>query len=111
MKCWVGDPANLVGSLRASGFHGTIGHSDVWNRIDAPNHYTFTVQDEGAARQLGYLHEFFRGVPYWRMEPFTGVTGDAVALAEPGGVCVVYLPRGGATRVDLSAMTELPVCR
>ena len=48
-----------AGGYFAAGFHGTIGHSDVWNRIDAPNHYTFTVKDEGAAAQLGALHDFF----------------------------------------------------
>jgi hypothetical protein len=47
-----------AGGYFAAGFHGTIGHSDVWNRIDAPNHYTFTVKDEGAAAQLATLHEF-----------------------------------------------------
>ena len=38
-----------AGGYFAAGFHGTIGHSDAWNRIDAPNRYTFTVRDEGAA--------------------------------------------------------------
>jgi hypothetical protein len=92
-----------AGGYFAAGFHGTIGHSDAWNRIDAPNHYTFTVKDEGAAAQLGALHNFFAALPYWRMQPFASMTGDAVALADPGKVYVVYLPHGGATTVDLSA--------
>lgn len=91
-----------AGGYIAAGFHGTIGHSDVWNRIDAPNHYTFTVKDEGAATQLGALHDFFTALPFWRMEPFPGVTGEAVALAEPGKNYVIYLPRGGAASLDLS---------
>jgi len=96
-----------AGGYFAAGFHGTLGHSDAWNRIDAPNKYTFEVADEGAAAQLGSLRTFFTSLPYWRMEPFAGVTGDAtVALAEPGKVYVVYLPRGGATTVDLSAAKE-----
>jgi hypothetical protein len=95
-----------AGGYIAAGFHGTIGHSDVWNRIDAPNHYTFTVQGEGAATQLGALHGFFTALPFWRMQPFTGVTGDAVALAEPGKNYVVYFPHGGAATVDLSAAQE-----
>ena len=93
-----------AGGYCAAGFHGTIGHSDVWNRIDAPNHYTFNVKDEGAAAQLGVLHDFFAALPFWRMEPFPDVTGDAVALAEPGKVYVIYFPHGGAVTVDLSAV-------
>ena len=92
-----------AGGYFAAGFHGTIGHSDSWNRIDAPNHYTFIVKDEGAAAQLGLLYDFFASLPFWRMQPFDGVTPEtAVALAEPGQVYVVYLPHGGETTVDLS---------
>lgn len=92
-----------AGGYLAAGFHGTIGHSDVWNHLDAPNRYTFTIQDEGAAAQLGALHDFFTALPFWRMQPFAGVTGDAVALADPGRAFVGYLPHGGAMTVDLSA--------
>jgi hypothetical protein len=92
-----------AGGYFAAGFNGTIGHSDVWNRIDAPNRYTFSVKDEGAAAQLGELHNFFATLPFWRMQPFSGVTGDALALADPGKVYVIYFPHGGAARVDLSA--------
>ncbi len=55
-------------------------------------------------RQLGALYDFFTALPFWRMQPFDGVTGAAaVALAEPGKVYVVYLPQGGKVTVDLSA--------
>jgi len=91
-----------AGGYFAAGFHGTIGHSDVWNRIDAPNHYAFTVEDEGAAAQLGALHDFFTALPFWRLQPFAGVTGDAVALTDPGKVYVIYLPHGGAASLDFS---------
>jgi hypothetical protein len=93
----------VCGGYIAAGFHGTLGHSDAWNRLDSPNHYTFAVKDEGAAAQLARLHEFFSALPFWRMQPFDGVTGDAVALADPGKVYVVYLPKGGSTSFDLSA--------
>ncbi len=92
-----------AGGYFAAGFHGTIGHSDVWNRIDAPNHYSFIPKDEGAAAQLGFLHDYFTALPFWRMEPFESVTGDALALAEPGKVYVAYLPHGGAVSLDLAA--------
>jgi hypothetical protein len=93
-----------AGGYFAAGFHGTIGHSDAWNRIDTPNRYTFTVRDEGVRRQWGVLYEFFKALPFWRLQPFEGVTGKGVvALAEPGKVYLVYLPRGGDLTVDLSA--------
>jgi hypothetical protein len=91
-----------AGGYFAAGFHGTLGHSDAWNRLDAPNHYTFAVKDEGAAEQLGSLHSFFSALPFWRMRPINGVSDDTVALAEPGKVYVLYLPRGGSTSLDLS---------
>jgi Protein of unknown function (DUF4038)/Domain of unknown function (DUF5060)/Zinc carboxypeptidase/Putative collagen-binding domain of a collagenase len=91
-----------AGGYFAAGFHGTLGHSDAWNRIDAPNHYPFIVKDEGAAANLRFLYDFFTALPFWRMHPFNGVTDDVVALAEPGNIYVVYLPKGGATTIDLS---------
>jgi hypothetical protein len=93
-----------AGGYFAAGFNGTIGHSDFWNRIDAPNHYTFAVRDEGAAGQLGILYDFFASLPFWRMQPFDGVAPNtAVALAEPGRVYVIYLPHGGEVIVELTA--------
>ena len=95
-----------AGGYFAAGFNGTIGHNDIWNRIDAPNHYTFVVKDEGAARQLGILYDVFASLPFWRMQPFEAVTPTtAVALAEPGKVYVVYLPGGGEVTMDLSAVS------
>src|SRR4029079_8170337 len=80
-----------AGGYFAAGFHGTLGHSDVWNQIDAPNRYTFAVKDEGAAGQLRILHEFFTALPFWQLEPFPEAAGDAVALAEKGRTYVIYL--------------------
>jgi hypothetical protein len=98
-----------AGGYFAAGFNGTIGHSDVWNRIDAPNHYTFSLKDEGAAAQLKTLYDFFAGLPFWRMQPFTRVAGNAVALAEPGSVYLVYLPRGGEAKLDLADQGPQPL--
>jgi hypothetical protein len=93
-----------AGGYFAAGFHGTIGHSDAWNRIDPTHHYTFNIRDEGAATQLGTLHDFFTALPFWRMQPFGEVSGSAaVALAKPGDIYVVYLPQGGTAIVDLRA--------
>jgi hypothetical protein len=100
-----------AGGYFAAGFNGTIGHSDAWNRLDAPNRYTFVVRDEGAGAQLGALHEFFSGLPFWRMQPFTDVTGDVVALAEPGKVYVVYFPHGGLAELDLKKVQSPLVVR
>jgi hypothetical protein len=93
-----------AGGYFAAGFHGTLGHSDIWNRIDAPNHYAFQVRDEGGADQLAVLYDFFAAIPYWRMQPFAGVTGDAVSLAEVGKTYLVYLPHGGAATLDLTGV-------
>jgi hypothetical protein len=93
-----------AGGYFAAGFHGTIGHSDVWNRIESTDRYTFTVQDEGAAAQLGALYDFFSALPFARMQPFTGLAGkDVVALTASGPVYAIYLPYGGKVTVDLSA--------
>jgi hypothetical protein len=99
------------GGYFAAGFNGTIGHSDVWNRIDRPNHYTFAVKDEGAAAQLSTLYKFFAALPFWRMEPMPSVKGDTVALAEPGGTCVGYFPHGGAATLDFTNLQASLVAR
>ena len=39
------------------------------------------------------------------MQPFAGVTGDVVSLAEAGKTYMVYLPHGGATTLDLTGVT------
>lgn len=90
-----------AGGYFAAGFNGTIGHSDIWNQIDAPNHYTFVTRDEGAASQLAILYEFFAALPFGEMQPFSEITGDAVALAHPGKCYVVFLPHGGEVGVNL----------
>jgi hypothetical protein len=94
-----------AGGYFAAGFHGTLGHSDAWNRIDAPNRYDFSLHDEGAALQLGILYNYFAALPFWKMEPYEGATGDAVTLAETGKNYVAYLPHGGRVTLDLSAVT------
>lgn len=105
-----------AGGYFAAGFAGTLGHSDIWNRKwwgnpTGEDRYTFVVKDEGAAAQLGALYDFFTALPFWRMQPFTGVTGDAVALAEAGKVYVVYLPHGGSVQMDLTQAQGASVAR
>ncbi len=91
-----------AGGYFSSGFHGTIGHSDIWNRIDPKSYYTFVLKDEGAPDQMKSLFKFFNTLPFWRMQPFTGITGDAVALAEKLKTYVIYLPHGGDVTIDLT---------
>ncbi|NSW95888.1 MAG: DUF4038 domain-containing protein [Bacteroidales bacterium] len=91
-----------AGGYFAAGFAGTLGMSDIWNTIDAPNHYTFILKDEGAPRQLANIYKLFQTVPYWKMNPFFRFEGDAVALAEEGKHYIIYLPHGGDITIDLS---------
>ncbi len=98
-----------AGGYFASGFSGTIGHGDAWNRIDAPNKYLFVLKDEGAGAQLSILYKFFTSLHYWKMEPYAQVEGDALALADGGSNYVVYLPHGGSaklTRKDTGKLYE-----
>ncbi|MDO8542154.1 MAG: DUF4038 domain-containing protein [Opitutaceae bacterium] len=97
-----------AGGYFATGFAGTLGMSDSWNRKfwgnpKGEDRYTFSLKDEGAGAQLGLLHDFFTALSFWRMQPFAGVAGEAVALAEPGEVYAIYLPHGGTVSVDLTA--------
>ncbi|MCC7374933.1 MAG: DUF4038 domain-containing protein [Verrucomicrobiales bacterium] len=89
------------GGYFVSGFNGTIGHSDVWNRIDAPHHYTFEVRDEGAGAQMKILHDFIASLPYWEMQPDDGVRGDGIGFTLAGKVGVIYFPRGGSAEANL----------
>lgn len=90
-----------AGGYLAAGFQGTLGHSDAWERIDAPNRYPFSLEDAGAAGQLRILYDFFSTAPYWRMHPANEIDGNAVGLAEPGRIHIFYLPEGGEVRADL----------
>jgi len=91
-----------AGGYFASGFGGTIGHSDFWNIIDSGNNYSFVIKDEGATHQLSLLYDFFLNIPFWRMQPYDGIKGDAVAIAEIGKVYVIYMTKGCKVDVDLT---------
>lgn len=96
-----------AGGYFASGFSGTIGHGDIWNKIDSPNRYPFELKDEGAGAQLGYLYKFFTSLPFWKMQPFKAITGNAVALAEEGKVYAIYLPHGGTVALKQPVTEKL----
>ena len=100
-----------AGGYFSAGFAGTQGNGDAFNRLDAPNRYPFVVKDEGAAGQLAALCEFFTGLPFWKLEPFDGVKGEAVALAERGKLYVVYLRRGRKVELDLGAASGTMTAR
>jgi hypothetical protein len=92
-----------TGGYFAAGFIGTIGHGDNWDRIDPSNKHPFLVKDEGAARQLAQLYDFFTALPYWRMDPSQQmVRGNCICMAIPGEVYVVYVPSGGRVELDLT---------
>jgi hypothetical protein len=89
------------GGYVAAGFISTIGHSDVWDRIDPSSRHPFLVKDSGAGAQLALLYDFFQALPFWRMEPLpSAVRGNALCFAIPGEVYVVYAPHGGEFSVD-----------
>jgi hypothetical protein len=91
-----------AGGYFAAGFVSTLGHSDVWEQIDAPNRYPFLVKDAGAGAQLAALYDFFVALPFWRLAPRGDLLrGDGLCLAAAGEVYVVYLPRGGGIRLEL----------
>jgi hypothetical protein len=91
-----------AGGYFAAGFVSTLGHSDAWERIDAPNRYPFRVKDAGAAAQLVSLYDFFMALPFWRMAPMPVIMqGEGLCLAYPGEVYVAYLPHGGPIGLDL----------
>ncbi|MES2455469.1 MAG: DUF4038 domain-containing protein [Bacteroidota bacterium] len=91
------------GGYFAAGFNGTLAHSDIWNQIDYPNRYIFSLKDEGAAAQLKILYKFFSSVSFWTMNPHDDLTGNAVALSD-STTCVVYLPAGG--NLSLGSITS-----
>ena len=77
-----------------------------------PHRYSFVLKDEGAAAQLGILYDFFTALPFWQMQPWTGVAGEtAVAVAKPGEAYAVYLPSGGKASLDLRAVASSLVGR
>jgi hypothetical protein len=88
------------GGYFAAGFNGTLAHSDIWNQIDRPNQYSFVLKDEGAAAQFGLLYRFFTALSFWRMNPYDGVSDNAVALSD-GKTYVVYLPAGGTASLEV----------
>jgi hypothetical protein len=91
-----------AGGYFAAGFVATLGHSDAWEQIDAPNRYPFRVEDAGAAAQLASLYDFFTALPFWRLSPTPDLLeGDGLCLSAPGEVYVAYLPRGGTVRLEL----------
>ncbi len=100
-----------AGGYFAAGFSGTLGMGDSWNLIDAPNHYPFLIRDEGAAAQLTLLYDFFSSLPFWRMHPFGELKGNALVLAEPNKIYVIYLPHGGKVAINLPAIMGVFIAR
>jgi hypothetical protein len=65
---------------------------------------TLTWGDGGAFPYVEIMHDFFAGLPYWRLEPAQAlVNAGSLCLADRGHVYVIYRPAGGDTTLDLSA--------
>ncbi len=53
--------------------------------------------------QTHYALEFFRRhLPFWEMEPANSLVDSGFALAKPGEVYAVYLPKGGSASMNLA---------
>jgi len=57
-------------------------------------------------RVLKHLSEFVRQVDLARLRPCEGLSDTGFCLANPGREYVIYLPKGGALRIDWSACEE-----
>jgi hypothetical protein len=91
-----------AGAYYSTGFSGSLAMGDYFNQQEKTDRYTFVVKDAGAGAQHRALYDFFTRLPFWKMQPFHGVVGgNAVALAQPGSVYVVYLAHGGSVELDL----------
>ena len=76
----------------------TIGHSDVWDRID-PTSGTVPGEGFGRGGAIGALYDFFQALPFWRMSPASAVRGDALA-SRSLAKSMWCTPHGGEFSVD-----------
>ena len=84
----------------------TYGVNGIWNwndgccddeRYEPPRWYE--VLDAPSSGDMQRIVDFFTPLPWWKLEPATGVASDGYVLATPGERYLVYLP-------DLSLETK-----
>ena len=64
---------------------------------------TLTWGDGQAFRAVEIMHDFFSGLPYWKLNPHSEVVNaGTVCLADPGKEYVIYRQNGGAIILDLA---------
>jgi hypothetical protein len=59
---------------------------------------------EACRRALGVTRKLAEEMDLGALQPLPGLASTGYCLADPGRACLVYLPEGGAVRVDLSAV-------
>lgn len=86
-------------SIAMAGGYATYGD---WSN-GVPYYYTGDPGPGRAAVQLRHLKTLFEPLPFERMRPADALATNGFCLAGAGAL-VVYLPRGGATRVQAPGM-------
>lgn len=99
----------------------TYGGQGIWGwhtKVQAPADHISTglgspwyvAKDLPGAFSMKYLHEFFRGIEWWRLIPAQDILAEqpgredaskfiAAAKSQAGDLLVVYLPEGGAVTI------------
>jgi hypothetical protein len=73
------------------------------------------AKDLPGALSMKYLHQFFKGIPWWRLAPAPELVIDqpsrkdaarfiAAAASAGGDLAVVYLPEGGAVKLKTETL-------
>jgi len=65
--------------------------------------YSGRIGHGKAPAALAHLKAFFEALPFADLAPADALVGDGFCLARAPEIYVVYLPRGAATTIDLSA--------
>ncbi len=107
---------------------GTYGGQGIWGwhtKVQAPADHISTglgspwyvAKDLPGAFSMKYLHEFFKGIEWWRLVPAPEVLAEqpgkedaskfiAAAKSEEGDLLVVYLPEGGSVTLKTNSLKK-----
>jgi hypothetical protein len=85
-----------AGGYFAAGFISTLGHRDVWNRIEPGTRHPLLIREAGAAAHLAALYEFVTAMTYRRMSRRKDfVEASCLYLGFSHETYIGYLPHGG----------------